>query len=115
MSRSFNNYIVDQGTGCWIWGFRKPVIRSYHVGPYRAFYEHFVGPVPEGKQLLHICDNPRCVNPRHLRVGSHIENMYDRTAQGQRAKGGKMDYLWKFRAIKKRNDILKTIQSCAGV
>jgi hypothetical protein len=116
MVRNYNNYEVDTKTGCWIWQFRdKPALRSYHKAPAKAFYEHFIGPVPKGNDLMHICDNPLCVNPSHLRVGSHAENMYDMSAQGQRAKGGTIIHPWKFRALKKRDEIIRTLQSCAGV
>lgn len=42
----------------------------------------FVGPIPEGMLVLHSCDNPRCVNPVHLRVGTVSDNASDREQRG---------------------------------
>lgn len=41
---------------------------------HRWAYEHFVGPIPSGKQIDHICGVTRCVNPDHLRIATPSEN-----------------------------------------
>lgn len=45
------------------------------VYAHRWSYEHFVGPIPEGMELDHLCRNPRCVRPSHLEPVTHRENM----------------------------------------
>lgn len=55
----------------------------------RVAYELMVGPIPEGLGVLHRCDNPRCINPVHLFVGTQTDNMADMTAKGRQAKGEK--------------------------
>jgi len=76
---------VDKQESCWIWtgykdkkgygqlcfGGKKKAIAS------RVSYELFKGPIDQGKLVCHTCDVSSCVNPDHLWMGSHLENMID--------------------------------------
>lgn len=63
------------------------------MAAHKVAWEIANGPIPEGngyhgKCVLHRCDNPACVNPGHLFLGSHDDNMADMLAKGRARKGG---------------------------
>jgi hypothetical protein len=45
------------------------------------------GPIPDGMVVMHRCDNPPCVNPGHLSLGTQLENIADRVSKGRSATG----------------------------
>jgi DNA-binding CsgD family transcriptional regulator len=47
-------------------------------------YEHFKGPKPNGCIVRHVCDNPICVQPDHLIIGTHRDNHADMDSRGRR-------------------------------
>lgn len=80
-------------SGCWEWnGSRHDcgygIFNALRLGfdgarAHRVMYELHVGPIPEGYEIRHSCDNPPCVNPAHLTPGTHLSNMYDMTSRGR--------------------------------
>lgn len=83
--------IPDDPDACWEWLASKKrggygqfgLVNGKMVGTNRYAYELFRGPVPEDLQVLHTCDNPGCVNPRHLFLGTGLDNMQDRDRKGR--------------------------------
>lgn len=81
-------------TGCWNWtaGKNRRGYGQFWVGPtnrgsHRVSYELHCGPIPNGLHVLHRCDNPACVCPDHLFLGTNADNMADRNAKGRVARG----------------------------
>src|SRR5690242_6357246 len=75
---------------CWEWngarsargyGKKKIMFRDYTT--HRLAYAWANGPIPAGMLVMHTCDNPPCCNPRHLRLGTHLDNQRDKAAKGR--------------------------------
>lgn len=87
----FFEKIERKPNGCWEWlGARKPTGYGVFsrtdrsaVRAHRWAYEEFVGPIPAGMSVCHRCDNPPCVNPDHLWLGTQADNVHDMIKKGR--------------------------------
>jgi HNH endonuclease len=86
----------EPNSGCWLWttqhdkdGYgrlgRSPWEGGRETIAHRLAWTLLVGPVPGGLWVLHHCDNPTCVNPEHLFLGSPLDNVADMVSKGRKA------------------------------
>jgi hypothetical protein len=83
---------------------------------HRIAWELVNGPVPDGLHVRHKCDNPACVNPAHLEVGTHQDNVNDMVARGRHVGFRKLDE-WDVKFIRHwcREYQHKNIAACFGL
>lgn len=81
---------LDRTSDCWVWtgdldpnGYGRVRWQRKHIRAHRLAWAWTNGPIPAGLFVLHRCDNPPCVRPDHLFVGTNADNMRDMVAKGR--------------------------------
>ncbi len=84
------------GASCWIWaasrnpeGYGHFFFDGQVIGAHRYSWIRKFGAIPDGLCVLHRCDNPRCVNPEHLFLGTKDDNNQDKVKKGRHTWGNK--------------------------
>jgi HNH endonuclease len=117
---------VEKADGCWSWlGSRGP--KGYgqlwsggtFLRAHRVSWMLHVGPIPDGMWVLHHCDNPPCVRPGHLYLGTARENSADRERRKRHAHKVHRSLTWRqaeeIRDARRRGVPLKSLAEKYGV
>ena len=104
-ARLEKHFVRDASSNCWVWtgsirGPKQPYGRltigsrsdgtRRSIGAHQYSYLTFVGEIPTGMCVSHRCDNPRCVNPDHLFLGTWKDNSDDRDQKGRNIPGPRL-------------------------
>ena len=98
LERFHEKWVLNPETGCWEWTastagrgygqFRIPGTRK-NIYAHRLSYILFFGEIPDDSLVCHQCDNPKCVRPSHLFVGTSAGNLQDMKTKGRHLFGGR--------------------------
>lgn len=85
---------IEKTEECWNWtarlfssGYGSISINDKTYKVSRVMYELVFGKIKKGLYVLHKCDNKKCVNPEHLFLGNHKDNMKDMVKKGRQSRG----------------------------
>jgi hypothetical protein len=100
--RFWSKVDIREEDECWLWKEGTNPNGYGHFHYFRGFNEHYeivahrfayrilVGKIPKGMGVLHVCDQPLCVNPQHLFLGTPADNMKDKKSKDRQRKGSRV-------------------------
>lgn len=113
VQRFYEKIKVNSETGCWEWtayksvdGYGRMPVNRKSKEAHRVSWQLHFGEIPDGQSVCHKCDNPKCVNPSHLFLGSHADNMIDKINKRRQSRGQSCAQ------SKLNNKLVETIRFC---
>lgn len=92
IKQRLEKFTVKSDSGCWIWvgsktklGYGKLTVSNKTTLAHRASWACTYGEIPDGMCVLHKCDNPKCINPKHLFLGTYFDNTRDMISKGRKS------------------------------
>ena len=96
IEKRFWRFVEKKESGCWEWtgstdghGYGQ-ISKGKNISPEKAHRTSWIlhfGAIPSGLDVCHACDNPLCVNPKHLMLGTRMANMVDASRKGRLTRG----------------------------
>lgn len=94
----FFSHVDKLTSGCWEWvagkdknGYGRSSIKRKVIQAHRVSWVIHNGAIPDGLHVLHKCDNPPCVNPAHLFLGTNRDNSLDKINKNRQLKGERIN------------------------
>ena len=110
IERFFKNIKDENTSDCWLWktynhndGYGTLHINRKRIYAHRYSWIIHYGEIPKGLFVCHKCDNPKCVNPEHLFLGTNTDNVNDMIKKGRKKQAKGNDYS---RAKLKSEDVI---------
>jgi hypothetical protein len=114
--------IPEPNSGCWLWlraltgtgGYGFLWYKGRKDRAHRVSWKEHFGEIPEGTHVLHRCDNPKCINPEHLFLGTPKDNSNDKVTKNRHAYGRRLPQtkLTEKEVIEIRADTRSYTQTC---
>ena len=90
-----SKYVPVPESGCWLWigatrnGYGAVRRNNKIQYAHRLAFEAWRSPIPKGMNVCHTCDTPLCINPVHLFLGTHKDNVQDKMDKSRQARGSR--------------------------
>lgn len=110
---------VDKSGDCWLWtggiaanGYGKLSREYKKLYAHRVAHELINGPIPDWMHVCHRCDNPKCVNPTHLFLGTRSDNMQDCLKKGRMTNNKPKTHCKRGHVLAGENRLITSSRAC---